>query len=133
MKLASALLLAFTAAMILVHLTSTRLLQRAWADQAPGWLSVLNIFRFEGTYYVVLMAYVVWQRGRFLLLPLVVMVALHIAGWVLAERRRGWLANAGGEAARARIMTGVQAFDLAETVVLVYIACVLAQATFSRP
>lgn len=132
MKLASALLLAFTAAMILVHLTSTRLLQRAWADQAPGWLSVLNIFRFEGTYYVVLMAYVVWQRGRFLLVPLVVVAVLHVAGWVLAERRRGWLANAGGEAARARIMTGVQAFDLAETVVLVYIALVLARAIFSR-
>jgi hypothetical protein len=133
MKLASALLLAVTAAMILVHLTSTRLLRRAWADKAPGWLSVLNIFRFEGTYYVALMAYVVWQRGRFLLVPLVVVAVLHVAGWVLAERRREWLANAGGEAARARIMTGVQAFDLAETVVLVYIAWVLAQAIFSRP
>ena len=133
MKPASALLLAFTAAMILVHLTSTRLLRRAWADQAPGWLSVLNIFRFEGAYYVALMAYVVWQRGRFLLVPLVVMAALHVTAWMLAERRREWLANAGGEAARARILAGVQAFDLAETVLLVYIAWVLAQAIYSRP
>jgi hypothetical protein len=133
MKLASALLLASTTAMILVHLTSTRLLRRAWADQAPGWLSVLNIFRFEGTYYVALMAYVVWQRGRFFLVPLLVMAALHVAGWVLAERRREWLANAGGEGARTRILAGVQAFDLAETVVLVYIAWVLAQAIYSRP
>ena len=96
MRLASALLLVFTSAMILVHLTSTRLLRRAWAGDAPGWLSVLNLFRFEGIYYLALMAYVVWQRGRFLLLPLLVMAALHMAGWAVAERRREWLACAGG-------------------------------------
>jgi hypothetical protein len=56
------------------------------------------------------------------------MAALHVAGWVVAERRRGWLVNTGGAAARARILTGVQAFDLAETVVLLYIAWVLAAA-----
>ena len=133
MRLVSALLLAFTAAMILVHLISTRLLRRAWASEAPDWLSVLNIFRFEGTYYLALMAYVVWQRGRFLLVPLVVMAVLHVAGWAMAERRREWLANAGVATARGRILVGVQAFDLAETVVLAYIAWVLARAIFSRP
>jgi hypothetical protein len=132
MRLASALLLAFTAAMILVHLTSARLLRRAWAGEAPGWLSVLNIFRFEGIYYLALMAYVVWQRGRFLLVPLVVMAALHVAGWAMAERRREWLAEASGETARARILMGVQVFDLVETVVLVYIAWVLGQAIVRR-
>jgi hypothetical protein len=132
MRLASALLLAFTAAMILVHLTSARLLRRAWAGEAPGWLSVLNIFRFEGIYYLALMAYVVWQRGRFLLVPLVVMAALHVAGWAMAERRREWLAEASGEPARARILMGVQVFDLVETVVLVYIAWVLGQAIARR-
>jgi hypothetical protein len=133
MRLVSALLLAFTAAMILVHLISTRLLRRAWASEAPDWLSVLNIFRFEGTYYLALMAYVVWQRGRFLLVPLVVMAVLHVAGWAMAERRREWLTEAGGEWARGRILVGVQVFDLAETVVLAYIAWVLARAIFSRP
>ena len=133
MRFTSALLLAFTAAMILVHLTSTRLLRRAWTQEAPGWLSVLNIFRFEGIYYLALMAYVLWQSGRFLLLPLVVMAALHVAGWAMAERRREWLAEPGGEGARARILAGVQAFDLAETVVLVYIAWVLGRVTFNRP
>ena len=133
MRFTSALLLAFTAAMVLVHLTSGRLLRRAWRAEAHGWLSALNIFRFEGVYYLALMVYVVWQRGRFLLLPLLVMAALHVAGWAVAERRREWLAEAGGEAARARILAGVQAFDLAETVVLVYIAWVLTEAIFSRP
>src|SRR5579864_6250828 len=128
MRLASALLLAFTSVMILVHLTSTRLLRRAWAGEAPGWLSALNIFRFEAIYYSALMAYVVLQRGRFLLVPLVVMAALHVAGWAVAERRREWLAGAGGGAARTRILAGVQAFDLVETIVLVYIAWVLARA-----
>jgi hypothetical protein len=131
MKLASALLLAFTAAMVLVHLTSGRLLRKAWAGQAPGWLSVLNIFRFEGIYYLALMVYVAWQRGRFLLLPLLVMAALHMAGWAMAERRREWLTETGGKAVRARILVGVQAFDLAETVVLVYIAGVLRRVLFS--
>lgn len=32
--------------MILVHLTSTHLLRRAWAKETPGWLSVRNLFRF---------------------------------------------------------------------------------------
>jgi len=133
MRLASALLLVFTAAMILVHLTSTRLLRRAWAGEAPVWLSVLNIFRFEGIYYLALMAYVAWQSGRFLLLPLLVRAALHVAAWAMAERRREWLAGAGGGMGRTRILAGVQVFDLAETVVLVYIAWGLARAIFSRP
>ncbi len=132
MKLATTLLLAFTLAMVAVHLTSGRLLRRAWRDSAPGWLSVLNIFRFEGTYYLALMTYVAWQDGRFLLAPLVVMAALHVAGWAVAEKRRGWLVNPGGEAARARILAGVQVFDLAETVVLAYIAWVLLRAMLSH-
>lgn len=133
MRLASALLLVFTAAMILVHLTSTHLLRRAWGEETPGWLSVLNIFRFEGIYYLALMAYVAWQSGRFLLVPLVVMAALHLAGCAIAEQRREWLAGAGGGTGRARILVAVQAFDLAETVVLVYIGWVLAQTLFGRP
>lgn len=133
MRFTSTLLLAFTAAMILVHLTSGRLLRSAWRAEAPGWLSVLNIFRFEGIYYLALMVYAVSQRGRFLLLPLLVMAALHVAGWAMAERRRDWLAEAGGEATRARILAGVQVFDLAETVVLAYIGWVLVRAIFSRP
>lgn len=127
MRLASALLLVFTAGMVLVHLTSTHLLRRAWGEQPPGWLSVLNIFRFEGIYYLALMAYVAWQRGRFLLAPLVIMAVLHVAGWAMAERKPGWLVNSGGAAARARILTGVQVFDLAETVLLLYIGWVLAR------
>lgn len=123
--LAAALLLVFTLGMVIVHLTSTRLLRRAWSERAPAWLSVLNIFRFEGIYYLALMAYVAWQRSRFLLAPLVTMAALHVAAWAVAERKRGWLVNTAGEARRARILAGVQIFDLGETVVLVYIACVL--------
>lgn len=106
MKLATALLLAFTLAMVAVHLTSTRLLRRAWGERPPRWLSVLNIFRFEGIYYLALMAYVAWRGSRFLLAPLVAMAMLHVVGWAVAERRGGWLVNAGGEAARARILTG---------------------------
>ncbi|HEV2117157.1 MAG TPA: hypothetical protein VGR48_14090 [Terriglobales bacterium] len=128
MKLATALLLAFTLAMVAVHLTSGRLLRRAWEGEAPRRLSVLNIFRFEGIYYLALMAYVGWQRSRFLLIPLVVMAALHVVAWAVAERRREWLVDAGGAAARARILAGVQAFDLAETVVLIYVAWVLGRA-----
>lgn len=133
MKLATGLLLAFTVAMVAVHLTSARLLRRAWGERPPAWLSALNIFRFEGLYYVALMAYVTWQRSRFLLAPLVIMAVLHVVGWALAEQRPGWLAGTGGTAARARILAGVQVFDLAETVVLLYIGWVLLQAVALRP
>jgi hypothetical protein len=132
MRLATALLLAFTLGMVAVHLTSARLLRRVCEGKAPRWLSALNIFRFEGIYYVALMAYIGWQHGRFLLIPLVAMAALHVVGWAVAERRRGWLAKAGGEATRARILNGVQAFDLAETVVLIYVAWVLGRAMFTH-
>ena len=132
MKLVTVLLLLFTLAMVAVHLTSGQLLRRAWSGGAPRWLSVLSIFRFEAIYYLGLMGYVAWQRSRFLLAPLVVMAVLHVAGWALAEARPGWLVNAGGQAGRARILAGVQAFDLAETVVLVYIAWVLAEAIISH-
>ncbi len=132
MKLATALLLAFTLAMVAVHLTSTRLLRRAWGERPPRWLSVLHIFRFEGTYYLALMAYVAWQGSRFLLAPLIIMAVLHVAGWAVAETRRGWLVNPSGEAVRARILAGVQVFDLAETVVLAYISWVLLWAMLSR-
>ncbi|HEU5336395.1 MAG TPA: hypothetical protein VFU27_10545 [Terriglobales bacterium] len=132
MRVAAILLLAFTLAMVAVHLTSGELLRRIWAKRAPRWLSALNLFRFEGIYYVFLMGYVASQRSRFLLAPLVVMALLHIGAWMVAERRRAWLVNAGGEAARARILAGVQAFDLAETAVLVYIAWVLARAIFAH-
>ncbi len=132
MKLATALLLALTLAMVAVHLTSTRLLRRAWGERPPPWLSVLNIFRFEGTYYLALMAYVASQGSRFLLAPLIIMAVLHVAGWAIAERRPGWLVSPGGEAGRARILAGVQVFDLAETVVLAYIAWVLLRLLLSR-
>ena len=132
MTLAALLLLVLTLAMVAVHLTSGRLLRRIWARQAPRWLSALNIFRFEGVYYILLMGYVAWQRSRFLLAPLLIMALLHIAGWMMAERRRAWLLNTAGESTRARILTGVQAFDLAETVVLVYIAWVLARAILAH-
>ncbi|HSB75915.1 MAG TPA: hypothetical protein VLC12_09710 [Terriglobales bacterium] len=131
MTLATALLLLFTLAMVVVHLISGRLLRRAWGEEPSSWLSVLNIFRFEGFYYLALLGYVYWARGRFLLAPLLVMAALHLAGWAVAERRPGWLVNAGEEAARARVLAGVQLFDLAETVVLLYIAWVLTRAMFS--
>lgn len=94
MRLASALLLAFTAAMILVHLTSTRLLRRAWAGEAPVWLSVLNIFRFEGIYYLALMAYVAWQSGRFLL--------IRCWLWPLCMWRPGRWQSGGGNGWRAQ-------------------------------
>src|SRR5579864_4008010 len=116
MKLATVLLLLFTLAMIAVHLTSGRLLRRIWAGHASPWLTAVNIFRFEGVYYLALMAYVAWQHSLFLLAPLLGMAVLHVAGWVLAERRHDWLASGGGVAARDRILIGVQAFDLAETV-----------------
>lgn len=131
MTLAAILLFAFTLGMVVVHITSAELLRRIWTKRAPRWLSALNLFRFEGIYYVLLMGYVAWQRSRFLLAPLVVMAVLHIGAWMVAERRRAWLVTAGGEVARARILAAVQAFDLAETVVLLYIAWVLARAIFA--
>jgi len=125
----AAILLLWTLAMLGLHLASRWILRRALgADQPrPAWLTARNVVRFEGLYYVALVAFWWSNRADFPLFPLVVLAAIHLGGWAFAEARRTRLAAASfglGPAAAARlerVLLGIQIFDLAEAAILAYI------------
>lgn len=121
------LLLLWTLGMLGLHLASRAVLRRALdpAGSPPAWLRFANIIRFEGAYYAALLGYVWLERARFLLTPLILLAAIHILGWIYAEAEgKALLASAVvlGAARTNRILTGIQIFDLAEALVLFYIA-----------
>ncbi len=126
----SILLLAFTLAMILVHLATTPLVRHMLAAAHPRWLTLANLVRFEGVYYLVLAAFVLCYPDRRLLWPLLVMGSLHVGGWAVAELRPQLLspANAGGDF--DRILRAFQVFDWLEALVLVWIAWALLRPAF---
>ncbi len=126
----SILLLAFTLAMIAVHLATMALVRRMIAAAHPRWLTPANLVRFEGVYYLALAAFVLWYPDRRLLWPLLVMGTLHVGGWALAEIRPQVLSpsNAGGDF--DRILCGFQVFDWLEALVLLWIVWALVRPAF---
>ena len=136
MKAFVALLFVWTLAMLGLHLASRPILRRALKSGAerPAWLNAPNVVRFEGLYYVALLAF--WWAGGdahdasagSMLAPILVLMGIHLTGWVFAEAKNPQLARLGSLAdsaaleRRERILLGIQFFDLAEAVVLAYIA-----------
>ncbi len=115
----------FTLAMLAVHLATMSLARRMTAPGAPRWLSLANLIRFEGLYYVVLAAFVLAYPDRRLLWPLAAMGTLHLGVWAVAELRPGWLKLAAAGEYTERIMRGIQLFDWIEALVLGWIAWTL--------
>src|SRR5512140_2449837 len=72
-------LLAATAAMFLLHIVTGVLLRRG--------VSGVLLLRLEAAYYVVLLAAVTLPAFRSVLIPVVVLGALHLGGWLYAELR----------------------------------------------
>lgn len=107
MRIYTILLLAYTAAMLALHLVTTLALRR---------VSARTLLRFEAIYYAALLGYVA-AGGRALLWPAVILGAIHLAGWVISETRPAYVHHV----ASARVATAVQIFDWAEAVVLIYI------------
>ncbi len=113
--------------MFAYHLVSMRLIRRA-AITPSRWLRAVHLVRFEALYYLTLAVFVLWTRSSQLLFPLLVLGTLHVAFWLAADARPGWVDLAGVAAGRReRVLLVIQIFDWAEAAVLVWIAWALLQ------
>lgn len=102
-----AFLVAITGAMFALHLGSKTLLKNG--------VRAVTLLRWEIAYYALLLAAVTLPVFRGLLVPAVVLAALHLAAWVYVERRRD------NRLPQPRVLRAVQIFDSAEALVLVWI------------
>lgn len=118
------LVLALTAAMLLLHVGTASLLGRAHAHKKGGFApAVAMVLRLEALYYALLLVYVAVSRRPGLLLPATVLAAFHLAGLALFTGRP---ALAGPRVSRSAIVvTGVRLFDAAEALALAWIAWLL--------
>ena len=108
------ILLAATAAMFVLHLTSTTLLKRG--------VRAVTLLRFEVGYYAMLLAALLFPAFRMVIIPAIALAAIHAAAWIYSELRHA------GTLSRT-IMIGVLIFDSAEALVLAGIAFALFNAT----
>lgn len=102
------LLVAATAAMFALHLVSAPLLRRG--------VPAVTLLRWEGAYYVLLLASLLVPDFRRLLIPAIVLAVIHFSAWAYTERRPSTEPPSPG------ILRAVQVFDATEAVVLVWIA-----------
>lgn len=121
MTVIAAILLLWTVIMLAVHLRSRRLVERALRPEAERqtWLTLAALARFEGVYYVVAVIYGAVERQRALLSVIAALALIHLVVWALVERRPNWQIAA---SRRKEFLDRLQAFDLGESVALVYIA-----------
>jgi len=105
------LLLAATAAMFILHLATAPLLRRG--------IRAVTLLRFEIAYYVLLLAALAVPAFRRVLVPAIILTALHLAAWIYSEihREQG--------VPRPGVLRAVQVFDTGEAVVLAFIAFLL--------
>jgi hypothetical protein len=98
-------------------------------------LGLMNFLRFEAFYYLVLVAFWLFDPGAVPGLWVFVLGAIHLGGWLAIEARKSlpqleavvWIAarrpdEEGGRQGLLRALRGIAAFDAVEVVVLAYIA-----------
>lgn len=127
MAVVAAILLLWTAVMLAVHLGSRRLVGRALKTEAerPAWLTLAGLVRFEGVYYVVALIYGAVEGQHALLIVIAALALIHLVVWALVERRPNWQI---GASRQKSFLDRLQAFDLGESVALIYIAWRLVEA-----
>jgi hypothetical protein len=105
------LLLSATAAMFLLHLATAPLLRRG--------VRGVTLLRFEIAYYVLLLAALAVPQFRRVMVPAIVLAALHLAAWIYSEihHEKG--------VPRPGVLRAVQIFDTGEAAVLAWIAFLL--------
>ena len=106
-----AFLVAITGAMIALHLASTTLLKHG--------VKAVTLLRWEVAYYVLLLAAIELPPFRGLLLPGIVLAALHLAAWLYSEAHRD------EGIPRSGVLRAVTIFDSVEAIVLAWIVFTL--------
>ncbi len=112
MRVFTQFVLLYTLIMLAAHLVSSWLLRRRWVRASA-------LLRFEGAYYLALVAYVASARAHALIVPVAVLAIIHFGVWAMAEAKPSSVVVADGRTTRALI--AVQIFDWAEALALVWI------------
>lgn len=105
-------LIAATAMMFALHLVSAPLLRRG--------VRAVTLLRWEMAYYALLIAALFVPEFHRVLIPALVLAALHFGTWAYTELRPTTELPSPG------LLRAVQGFDSAEALVLVWIAVTLA-------
>lgn len=120
------LVLALTAAMLLLHIGTASLLGRARAHKRGGFAPAVGVvLRLEAAYYALLLVYVAVSHQLSLLVPATVLAAIHMAGLALFAGRPAPAAQR--LSGSPVVITGVRLFDAAEALALAWIAWLLAR------
>lgn len=122
MKILASLVIAYTAVMLLIHLTSWELLRR-W--DAPGnswikrWFSAQTALRVEAVYWLLLLAsWPFWPSAAWEVV-VVAFAVIHIGAWLVGERRA--IRRGAAPASLAKAHRYIVGFDLVEAGALIAI------------
>jgi len=123
MRILAFVLIAYTAVMLVIHVTSWKLLQK-WAVPGDSWasrrFSAQTALRLEAFYWLLVLAmWPLWPSAGWKVL-VAVFAAIHLGAWAVGELqtiRAGALPTAPTKARRF-----IVAFDLVEAVALAAIA-----------
>jgi hypothetical protein len=103
-------LLVATAAMFFLHLGTGLLLKRG--------VRPVTLLRFEAAYYLVMAATLFLPQFRTVLFPVILLAALHLAGWLYSEMK---MTHTNASVVPRNVIVAVQIFDWSEAVVLAWI------------
>lgn len=123
MKILAFILIAYTAVMLLIHLTSWKLLQK-WSGPEDSWtrrrLSAQVVLRIEALYWLLVLASWPFWPSTSWKAVVAVFAAIHLGAWLVGELRS---VRAGPPQALPRkAHRYIIAFDLVEAGALVAIA-----------
>lgn len=122
MKLLALVLVAYTAVMLVIHLSSWKLLEK-WNAQGDSWIkrrfSPQAALRVEAVYWLLVLAsWPFWPSAAWRSVA-VVFAVIHLGAWLVGER--SVLRSGGPPAMPLKARRFIVAFDLVEAIALVAI------------
>jgi hypothetical protein len=123
MELLALVLIAYTAVMLLIHVTSWKLLKQwngpgdSWAGR---WLSAQVVLRVEALYWLLVLASWPFWPSTGWKTVVVIFALIHVAAWIAGELRA--IRSGAVSALPPRAHRVIVAFDLVEASALVAIA-----------
>lgn len=117
-----ALIVAFTLAMMAVHLNTGRLIKQ-WTGRRgswlPEWFTVTNLVRGEALYWALVLLSRPWKIAPPMKFVVAIFATLHLAVWLLAEfRRMRGSSRLGAVTGSPRAVHAIAAFDFVEAIAL---------------
>lgn len=118
MKILAVVIIAYTVGMLVIHLSSWKLLEK-WQRSVGAWFSPGMVLRIEALYWLLVLAsWPFWPSAGWKTL-VVVFAAIHLGFWMAGELRAMRLGAL--TAPPAKVNRYIVAFDLVEAVALIAI------------